>query len=492
MDLFVGADLGTSALKLVLLDGEGRILRTVSEGYELILPRPLWSEERPEDWSDAFFRGFDRLLDGYDRRAVRGIGTGGQMHGLVMLDANDAVVRPAILWNDGRCADEVEYLNSSIGKDFLIAHTGNIAFAGFTAPKILWVRNHERENFGRTRRIMLPKDYLTYVLTGVHATDFSDASGMLLLDVEHKIWSKEMLEICGIGEEMLPALHESYDKVGFVRPEIAERLGIGADVAVAAGAGDNAAAALGTGTIGDGKCNLSLGTSGTLFFPSSTFRQDSKASLHSFCHADGRYHLMGCMLSAASATSWYMEKILGTTDFFAEESAVRESNLGKNNVFFLPYLMGERSPINDTDARGLFIGMSMDTGREDMLQAVFEGVAFALRDSLDIARSLGLDISRSTVCGGGSKSRLWLRMIAAIFAFPLDIPLVSEGPGFGGALLAMVASGYERRIEDAVGRFTGVRETIEPDPELVKLYDERYRRFREIYPCVKELYRKLV
>lgn len=491
MKLFIGADLGTSGLKMLLIDEEGKILRVVTESYDLILPRPLWSEERPDDWIDAFYTGFEKLLAGYDRKDVCAIGTGGQMHGLVVLDSDDFVIRNAILWNDGRCEEEVEYLNQTIGKDKLIKYTGNIAFAGFTAPKLLWMRNHERKDFDRISKIMLPKDYLTYHLTGIHATDYSDASGMLLLDVEHKIWSKEMLELCFIREEQMPKLYESYESVGFVKKDIARKLGLSESVVVASGAGDNAAAAIGTGTVGDGKCNISLGTSGTVFLSSDNFHQDDKASLHSFCDAAGHYHLMGCMLAAASAGKWFQEGILNSKDYKREEGAIKSDRLGQNNTFFLPYLMGERSPINDTNARGTFIGMSMDTTRADMLQAVFEGVAFALRDSIEVARSFGIRIPRSTICGGGSKSKLWVQMIASIMNFPIDIPLIEEGPGFGGALLAMVAYGHKATVEDAVQSFCGIKSTVDPDPELVELYEERYQKYRKIYPAVKELFKQL-
>ena len=491
MKLFVGADLGTSGLKMLLLDENGAILNVVTKPYELILPCPLWSEERPVDWIEAFDEGFKELLEGYDKKDVCGIGTGGQMHGLVTLDENDEVIRNAILWNDGRCESEVSFLNNEIGKSKLISLTGNIAFAGFTAPKLLWMKNNEPENFERIRKIMLPKDYLTYVLTGIHATDFSDASGMLLLDVEHKCWSEEMLSICNVDKCCMPSLYESYEKVGFVKKEIADKLGIGYEVAVAAGAGDNAAAALGTGTIGNGKCNISLGTSGTVFLSADEFHQDDKASLHSFADASGHYHLMGCMLSAASAGKWFQETILGTGDYRTEEAEIKDEKLGHNKTFFLPYLMGERSPINDTSARGAFIGMSMDTTRADMLQAVFEGVAFALRDSIEVARGFEIDISRSTICGGGSKSKLWVKMIASIMNFPIDMPLIEEGPGFGGALLAMVAAGYKESVEQAVHEFCGVKSTVMPNKELVALYEDRYQEFKKIYPTLKELFKQL-
>ena len=363
MKLYIGIDLGTSAMKLLLMDGQGQIKNVVSKEYPLEFPQPGWSQQNPEDWKKALLEGVPELLKGFDGAAVAGIGAGGQMHGLVVLDEDDNVIRPAILWNDGRTAKQVDYLNNEIGKDKLSALTANIAFAGFTAPKILWMKENEPENFGKIAKIMLPKDYINYILTGVHSCDYSDASGMLLLDVEHKCWSKEMLEICSVTENQMPKLFESYDYIGTVDPEIAEKLGIPGTVKVCAGAGDNAAAAVGTGVVGEGGCNISLGTSGTVFISSEKFGVDPNNALHAFAHAVGGWHLMGCMLSAASCNKWLLEDIFGTSDYAAEQAPITEDKLGENHVFFLPYLMGERSPINDTNARGTFIGMTMDTTR---------------------------------------------------------------------------------------------------------------------------------
>ena len=272
--LYIGIDLGTSAVKLLLMDQEGTVQNVVSKEYPLEFPHPGWSQQNPEDWRRAVLEGVPELLKGFDAGQVAGIGAGGQMHGLVVLDEHDQVIRPAILWNDGRTAREVDYLNQTVGKDKLSAWTANIAFAGFTAPKVLWMREHEPENFARIKKVMLPKDYINYILTGVHCTDYSDASGMLLLDVEHKRWSKEMLDLCGLTEDQMPKLFESYEAVGTLKPDVAAQLGLSPEVKVCAGAGDNAAAAVGTGTVGDGACNISLGTSGTIFISSEKFGVD--------------------------------------------------------------------------------------------------------------------------------------------------------------------------------------------------------------------------
>ena len=403
------------------------------------------------------------------------------------VDENDNVIRPAILWNDGRTIEENDYLNNVIGKDKLSSYTANISFTGFTAAKILWVKNKEPENFARIKKIMLPKDYLAYKLTGVNCTDYSDASGMLLLDVKNKCWSKEMIEICGIKEEMLPKLYESYEKVGTLKPEVAGALGLSENVIVAAGAGDNAAAAVGTGTVGDGSCNISLGTSGTIFISSDKFGVDEHNALHSFDHADGHYHLMGCMLSAASCNKWWMDEIIGTKDYAAQQKNI--DKLGENSVYFLPYLMGERSPHNDSLVRGGFFGLSLDTTRADMTLAVLEGVAFAIRDSFEVAKSLGIKIERTKICGGGAKSPLWKKIIANVLNIKVDVIAAEEGPALGGAMLAAVANGEYASVKDAADAIVKVVDTVEPDEELVKKYDERYAHFVKLYPAVKGLYR---
>ena len=491
MRLYIGIDLGTSAVKLLLMDEAGQVKNVVSREYPLEFPQPGWSQQNPEDWRKAVLEGIPDLLTGFDPKAVAGIGCGGQMHGLVVLDRDDQVIRPAILWNDGRTARQVDYLNNVIGKERLSAWTANIAFAGFTAPKILWMRENEPENFARIAKIMLPKDYVNYILTGVHACDYSDASGTLLLDVKNKRWSREMLDICGVRETQMPRLFESYQCIGTVKPDIARALGLGDNVKVAAGAGDNAAAAVGTGVVGDGGCNISLGTSGTVFISSKAFGVDRHNALHAFAHADGGYHLMGCILCAASCNKWLMEDIYKTNDYSAEQAPITEDRLGENHVFFLPYLMGERSPINDTNARGTFLGMTMDTTRADLTQAVLEGVAFAIRDSVEVARSLGIDIRSSKICGGGARSPLWKKMIANILNVELECLECEQGPGMGGAMLAMVACGAYETVQAACDAIVRVASRVTPEPELAARYEKRYRQFQKIYPACKQLFAEI-
>ena len=491
MPLYIGADLGTSALKLLLVDEAGTVHATATETYAVEFPAPGWSEQHPADWWQAFKNGVARLVADVDVSTIRGIGVGGQMHGLVALDETDAVIRPAILWNDGRTFAETDYLNNEVGRAVLTARTANVAFAGFTAPKLLWMRQNEPQNFQKIRKIMLPKDYLNFCLTGVFATEYSDAAGMLLLDVEHRCWSREMLDVCGITEEQMPQLFESFAPIGKLLPAVAEELGLPADITVVAGAGDNAAAAVGTGTVDEGSCNLSLGTSGTLFVSSTRFASGGGDALHAFCHANGGWHLMGVVLSAASCNKWFCEEILGTQDFAGEQVAITPEKMGRNHVFFLPYLMGERSIINDTDARGVFVGMRMDTTRGDMVQAVLEGVAFALRDNLEAARAAGITVRESTLCGGGARSPLWQSIMANVLGLTIHLPAVEEGPGYGAAMLAMVGCGAYTDVSTCARALVKHRATVTPDPVLTARYDAQYKKFKAVYPALKDLYKTL-
>ncbi len=484
--LYIGIDLGTSSVKLLLTDEKGNILKTASREYPLIFPRDGWSEQDPYEWKNGTLSALEEILAETDPSLIKGISVAGQMHGLVILDENDEVIRPAILWNDGRTEKEVKYLNETIGKEALSRYTANIAFAGFTAPKILWVKENEPENFSRIRKIMLPKDYINYILTGVHSCDYSDASGMLLLDVKNKRWSEEMLNICSVSEEMMPALFESYEVIGKVK----EEFGL-PEALVTAGAGDNAAAAIGTGTVGEGKCNISIGTSGTIFISSDNFSSDENNSLHSFCHADGKYHLMGCMLSAASCNKWFSEEILRENDFSELQKDITEDSLGNNSIYFLPYLMGERSPINDTDARGVFVGLSLDTKREDMVLAVLEGVAFAVRDSFEAAKKSGIEITESCLVGGGAKSPLWRKILANVLGIRLNILKTEQGPGMGAAILAMVGAGEYSSTREAAEKLLCISESVFPDKELTALYENRYNKYKEIYPALKNVFRTL-
>lgn len=489
MNTYIGIDLGTSGTKFLLVAANGEILAENTQSYEVCYPHSGWSEQSPELWYKAAIIGLNELLQGQDKSAVKGISFGGQMHGLVVLDKDDNVIRPCILWNDGRTEKQTKYLNEVVGKDKLSEYTGNIAFAGFTAPKILWMKENEPENFAKIAKIMLPKDYLAYKLSGSFCTDYSDASGMLLLDVKNRRWSQEMCDVCGISLQMLPKLYESYEVVGTLKKQIAEDLGLSAEVKIIAGAGDNAAAAVGTGVVGEGGCNISLGTSGTLFVSATEYKEDKVNALHSFCHADGGWHLMGCILSAASCNAWWSDKILETNNY-AKEQEVLEEYLGKNDVYFLPYLMGERSPHNDVNARGAFIGMRPDTTRKQMTLAVLEGVTFALRDCLEAAKKNGIEVKKTKLCGGGAKSPLWRKIVANVMNMPVEIPQTEQGPAYGGAMLAMVGCGEYKTVKDATQTIIKVKEIIYPESRTASLYSKRYEMFRKLYPTLKDWFRE--
>ncbi|MBR0302580.1 MAG: xylulokinase [Clostridia bacterium] len=476
VNYYIGIDLGTSSCKGILVDRSGKIYRESSASYPVLTPHDGWTEQDPGEWLAAARRIIAELSEGV-AGDVRGLSVAGQMHGLVVLDENDNVIRPCILWNDGRCEKQTAYLNEVIGRERLSELTGNIAFAGFTAPKLLWMYEEEPELFAKINKIMLPKDYLAYRLTGVHSTDYSDASGMLLVDVEHKCWSDEMLDICRVKREWLPQLYESYEVTGKVKAEFGLP-----DCIVTAGAGDNAAAAIGTGTVRGGSCNVSLGTSGTIFISQDTFSVDPKNALHSFAHANGRWHLMGCILSAASARKWWLKDILGDSDYALDEKGASDAT---SDVVFLPYLSGERSPHNDVRARGAFVGLSSTTTRGEMSRAIMEGVAFALRDCLEVAKSNGVSPCRTTLCGGGAKSGTWRQIIADTLELPVDILETEQGPSMGGAVLAMVGAEEYGGVEDASGVMAKVAETVMPDPSNYPYYEKKYEIFRRLYPAIR-------
>ena len=473
-------DCGTTAVKAVLINFEGKVICNAKAEYSLIQLHPGWAEQNPEELWKASCKTSQNVITKASIKPDQIIGLiyAAPWKNIIPIDANGNVLRNSLIWMDARASAQAERLNQAAG--FFVG-TGQEYW-----PRLMWVKENEPENFAKICKIMLPKDYLAYCLTSVHCCDYSDASGMLLLDVKNKCWSEQMMEICGVSEEQLPKLFESYEVVGTLKEDIAEELGLSKEVKIIAGAGDNAAAAVGTGTVGDGMCNISLGTSGTIFISSKTFGVDSNNALHSFDHADGYYHLMGCMLSAASCNKWWMDEILKTKEYSKEQEGI--TKLGENHVFYLPYLMGERSPHNDPKARATFIGMSMDTTREEMPQAVLEGVAFGLRDSLEVARSLGIKIERTKICGGGAKSPLWKKIIANVMNMKVDVIESEEGPALGGAMLAAVGCGAYPDVETIASKLVKVIDTVEPEKELVDKYEEKYQKFRKIYPTVKCLY----
>lgn len=490
MQYFVGIDVGTSSTKVVLCDVVGDILATSTQSYLCAHPHPGWSEQDPECWYEAAIHGIKSVVSDADISSedITGLSFGGQMHGLVALDSDGRVLRPAILWNDGRSIGECDYLNRQIGKQKLSEWCGNIAFPGFTGPKVLWMKANEPDLFAQIDMVLLPKDYVAYRLTGSYCTDVSDASGTLFFDVRKRCWSKPMLDIVGLNESQLPRVYESWEVVGTLTQEASCASGLPQTVKVCAGAGDNAAAAVGMGAVGEGRCNVSLGTSGTVFMPTNDMHVDSSNSLHSFADASGSYHLMGCILSAASANGWWVKQILGS-DFAAELTRIDPANLGSNSVFFLPYLMGERSPVNDADARAAFVGMTLETSKTEMVQAVLEGVTFALRQCLEAALAMGVNIDELTICGGGAKNRIWRQMVADVLDMPLSIQEKEEGPGYGACILAMVGCDMFESVEAAVDVLkTDASEVVEPDKARARRYESRYKAYCSLYPALKQVF----
>lgn len=467
MNYYIGIDLGTSSCKGSVADKFGKVYGNHSVKYGVGNPAPNYSEQDPADWYNAAVEILKILSKGIEDD-IKGVSIAGQMHGLVMLDEDDNVIRPAILWNDGRSVKQTAYLN---GIEDTFNETGNTAFPGFTAPKILWVKENEPENFAKCTKICLPKDYLAYMLTGVFSTDYSDAAGMLLLDVEHKKWSEKMCEICGITVEMLPKLYESYEITGKIKAEFGLK-----NAVMCAGAGDNAASAVGTGTLSPGDCSISLGTSGTVFLPCDEYVPGVGRVLHNFCHSNGKYHLMGCILSAASANDWWTKKILDTgyNKFTLEKAA-------ETGVYFLPYLTGERCPHNDVNARGAFVGLSAETSREDMCLAVYEGVAYALRDCIEAG---GVSVNSAVLCGGGAVSPLWQAVVSNILG--VDI-YVTETEQFGAAMLAMTACGEYTDLIACAEATVKKRLAVKYDKKIHEKYNKGFETYKKLYPALRLL-----
>jgi len=481
--LYLGVDLGTSSLKILLADASGRIIDTESREYPLYFPAANCAEQAPDDWYNALVETLQALGRRHDLAAIEGVSFSGQMHGLVMLDAADRVIRPAILWNDNRTTRECEYLNQTIGKQKLVEWTGNIAFTGFTAPKVLWVRTNEPENFSRIAKIMLPKDYLAYKMSGVFASDVSDNSGTLYFDVEHGCWSQPMLDIMGISEQQLPAIYQSYDVVGTVSPEFARATGMSEKTKVIAGGGDQAVGAVGTGTVGNGRLSISLGTSGVVFASNATYCRIESGAMHSFRHADGRFHMMGVMLSAAGSNDWWVKNILRDSNYKEVDQGAAAAKA--DGLYFLPYLTGERSPINDPLARGAFFGLTAAHTRDDMSRAVLEGISFGLLDCYRSMVEAGASASFARVIGGGAKSPPWLQLLSDILGLELRTINTAEGGGLGAVILAMTGSGHFKTVEEGCAALIRDVKVYQPNADETARYAAKFEKFKELYERVK-------
>ncbi|MDK4706426.1 xylulokinase [Rhizobium sp. CNPSo 4062] len=482
--MYLGLDLGTSGVKAMLIDGNQKIIGSANGGLDVSRPRPGWSEQDPEHWIRATEEAVAGLKAAHPKElaAVRGIGLSGQMHGATLLDADDRVLRPCILWNDTRSYHEAAALDAD---PRFRALTGNIVFPGFTAPKLAWVAKHEPDIFARVRWVLLPKDYLRLWLTGEHMSEMSDSAGTSWLDTGKRKWSSELLAATNLDEKQMPTLVEGTEVAGKLRGELASKWGIGGDVVVAGGAGDNAASACGMGTVSHGAAFVSLGTSGVLFAANGSYLPKPESAVHAFCHAlPNTWHQMGVILSATDALNWHSHV---TGKSAAELTAeLGETLKAPTSVTFLPYLSGERTPHNDATIRGAFIGLGHESGRAVLTQAVLEGVSFAIRDNLEALRSAGTDIARVTAIGGGSRSRYWLASIATALGVPVDLPADGDfGAAFGAARLGLIAATGADPV--AVCTPPQTAGTIDPVASLTDAYADAYKRYRAVYPAIKPL-----
>jgi xylulokinase len=469
----VGLDVGTTGVKALALSPTGDVLARAEEPYGLSTPQPGWAEQDPDDW----WRAAERALATLGGRPTA-IGLSGQMHGLVVLDDRDRVVRPAILWNDQRTEAECTEIEERVGLSRLIGLTGNRALTGFTAPKLLWLRRHEPGTYARIAHVLLPKDYVRLRLTGEHAIDVADASGTLLFDVAERRWSEEMLEELELDPAWLPRSQES--------PEVSGTTAAGAPVA--AGAGDQAAAALGVGVDRPGPVSVVLGTSGVVFAALPAFAADAQARVHAFCHAvPGAWHAMGVMLSAGGSLRWLRDALAGGRAYDELIAAAARWSPGAEGLTFLPYLTGERTPHADPHARAAFTGVTVRHDLGAFVRAVLEGVSYGLRDSLELLRELGVDARAGHVSGGGARSELWLRILASVLRLPMRRTATDEGSAYGAALLGGVAAGVFRDVHEAVAACVRLLDVIDPDPEWSAVYEHGYRRFQRLYPALRPL-----
>ncbi|MEI3175101.1 MULTISPECIES: xylulokinase [unclassified Candidatus Paralachnospira] len=504
MNYLIGIDLGTSATKTVLFDENGTVIASASREYPMYQPQNGWAEQKPEDWREAALETITRVVkeSGVDKDEIKGIGISGQMHGLVMLDENNEVIRPSIIWCDQRTAKECEEITEKVGKERLIEITANPALTGFTASKILWVRNHEPENYAKCRHILLPKDYVRLILTGEYATEVSDASGMQLLDVPNRCWSDEVLEKLDIDKRMLAKVYESPEVTGTILPEIAAVTGLSEKTVVVGGAGDNAAAAVGTGVVKDGRAFTTIGTSGVVFAHSKNVTIDPKGRVHTFCCAvPGCWHVMGVTQGAGLSLQWfrnnfcqdYMEKAKeeGCDAYDYINRDVESVSLGADRLIYLPYLMGERTPHLDPDCRGVFFGLSAIHTRKHMLRAVMEGVSYSMKDCNDILKEMGVEVDDMMACGGGGRSAVWRQMLADMYGCTVKTVAAKEGPALGVAILAGVGAGIYDSVEAACEKMIHTDKSCDPIPEHTAKYEEYHKIYKNLYTCLKDQYKEL-
>lgn len=501
----IGIDIGTSGTRALVVAPDGKLLAQASAPHTSSHPQPSWSEQDPAEWWQATRAAVAEALSSaaLDPTDIAAVGLSGQMHGLVMLDEENQIIRPAILWNDQRAAAECVEIEEGLGRRRLLEIACNPALPGFTAPKIAWVQKHERENWLRTRRILLPKDYVRLMLTGEYATDVSDASGMLLLDIRKRAYSAEILSFLEIDEALLPKLYEGPEVTGHVTKEAAEATGLAEGTPVVAGAGDQAAAAVGNGIVTGGAVSATLGTSGVVFASTDELLADVPGGrVHAFCHAvPGKWHIMGCVLSAGGSLQWVRNELAEAEKQTAEERGVDVYEVlcekalatppGAEGLVFLPYLTGERSPINDPYARGAWIGLTVRHGKGHLVRAVVEGATFAMRDCLEVLKELGGTITEIRLSGGGATSPLWQEVQAAVYNHPVSLLAVSEGSAYGAALLAMVGGGLYDTVEDACCKVVKTTDEIQPNADAAAVYEKLFGVYRKCYRQLKGQFRAL-
>ncbi len=491
MRYIIGIDVGTSGTKSALFDTEGNCIASATEEYALSQPQNGWAEQNPEDW----WRAVCKTLREITKKAngeICGVGLSGQMHGLVMLDEDNEVIRPAILWCDGRSSVECCEIEKRMGRDRLIEITANPALEGFTASKIMWVKKHEPENFARCRRILLPKDYIRFRLADVYATEVSDASGMQLLDIKKRCWSEEICKELEIDTDLLGEMHESPEITGYVTKEAAVRTGLPEGIPVAGGAGDNAAAAIGTGVCANGRAFTTIGTSGVVFAHTDTPIIDKDGRVHTFCCAvPGAWHVMGVTQAAGLSLNWFKKNLAETLSYSEIDRQAALLPVGAEKLLYLPYLMGERTPVLDADARGVFFGLSAMHTKAHMARAVMEGVSYSLQSCRDVIDEMGIDTSDMAICGGGAKSPFWRQMLSDVFGIPVKTMQSEEGPALGAAILAGCAAGVYKSVEEGCRIAVRSGEKTEPDGELHMQYKKMYAVYRTLYPAMRTSFKAL-
>ena len=504
MAYVIGVDCGTSGTKTVLFDEAGSVIASKTIEYPMYQPQNGYAEQWPGDWSNAMIDTIKAVMaqSGVSKDDVKGIGISGQMHGLVMLDKDNNVIRPSIIWCDQRTAKEVEWMNENVGEKKLIEITANPALTGWTAAKILWVKNNEPENFAKIAHILLPKDFLRFVLTNEYATEVSDASGMQLLDVPNRKWSDELISAFGLEKSWFGKVYESCEVTGTLTKCMAEELGLNEGTIVVGGAGDNAAAAIGTGVCEDGKAFTTIGTSGVVFAHTSSISIDPKGRVHTCCAAvPGSWHVMGVTQGAGLSLKWFRDnfcgseketaKYMGVDEYYLMDKQAETVPVGANRLLYLPYLMGERTPHLDPNARGVFFGLSAMHTKKEMLRAVMEGVSYSLRDCVEVFRDMDISVSDMMACGGGGSSPLWRSMLADLYNCPVKTAASKEGPALGVALLALTGAGVYSSVPEACKAVVKTDKIQQPDAAKVPEYEKYYQLYREIYPALKASFAKL-